>query len=188
MFAIYFKPVLAVALAKAKPERLSSQNFETVPLITLTARKEWKLAFSHLQQFSLRACYFFPPSVRYKFLFWVSKSKERSSAKLRGPLPHLEGILDRWFCEVNTSKSCRKNQGKKIYQESYCKLILVSTTNINLKEEGFFPWLSMSWLKLRLYFSLPRVTRVRTDCKKSYSNRIEQEGFISSRFFPLRNN
>ena len=40
MFAIYFKPVLAVALAKAKPERLSSQNFETVPLITLTARKE----------------------------------------------------------------------------------------------------------------------------------------------------
>ena len=115
-----FQTFLAAALPKAKPERLSSQNFETVPLITLTARKAWKLTFSHLQQFSLRACYFFLPSVRYKFLFWISKSKEKSSAKLRGPLPHLEGMLDRWFCEVNTSKSRRKNQGKKIYQESYC--------------------------------------------------------------------
>lgn len=54
-----FQTFLAAALPKAKPERLSSQNFETVPLITLTARKEWKLTFSHLQQFSLRACYFF---------------------------------------------------------------------------------------------------------------------------------
>ena len=73
-----------------------------------------------------------------KNLFWISKSKEKSSAKLQGPLPHLEGMLDRWFCEVNTSKSRRKNQRNKIYQESYWKLILVCTTNINLKEEGFF--------------------------------------------------
>ena len=110
---------------------------------------------------------FFLYSVRYKFLFWISKSNEKSSAKLRGPLPHLEGMLDRWFFEVNTSKSRRKNQGKIIYQESYSKLIFVFTTNINLKEEGFFPWLSMSRLKLRLSFSLPRVTRVRTSpgCK-----------------------
>ena len=158
MFAVYFKRLLAVALAKAKPQQLSSQNFETA-LITLTSRKEWKLTFSHLQQFGLRACCFFLYSVRYKSLFWINKSSEKSSVKLRDPLPHLEGILARWFCEVNTSKSCRKNQGKKIYEESYSKLILVCTTNINLKEEGFFPWLSMSWLKLRLYFSLPRVTR-----------------------------
>ena len=54
-----FQTFLAVALAKAKPERLSSQNIETVPLITPTARKEWKLAFFHLQQFSLRASYIF---------------------------------------------------------------------------------------------------------------------------------
>ena len=162
-----FQTFLAVALAKAKPERLTSQNFETVPLTTLAARKEWKLTFSHLHQFSLRACYFFLYSVRYKFLFWISKSNEKSSAKLRGPLPHLEGMLVRWFCDVSTSKSRRKNQGKKIYQESYCKLFLACTTNINLKEEGFFPWLSMSWLKLRLYFSLPRVKRVQTSpgCK-----------------------
>ena len=167
MFAIYFKLLLAVALAKAKPERLSSQKIETVPLITLTSRKEWKLTFSHLQQFSVRACYFFLYSVRYKSLFWINKSSEKSSAKLRGPLPHLESMLAGWFCEVSPSKSRRKNQGKKIYQESYCKLILVTTTNINLKEEGFLPWLSMSWLKLCLYFSLPRVKRVRTSpgCK-----------------------
>ena len=35
-----FQTLLVVALAKAKPERLTLQNFETVPLITLTARKK----------------------------------------------------------------------------------------------------------------------------------------------------
>lgn len=54
-----FQTFLAVALVKAKPERLSSKNFETVPLITLTARKESKLTFFPSSTVQFKSMLFF---------------------------------------------------------------------------------------------------------------------------------